>query len=60
MSLGLLIAIGLVVAFVWTQVHAYLGSRAEFAACAGRVHSVPPERWHGGNAPPLRMGRGCP
>lgn len=53
-SLTALIVLAVAVAFFWTQIYAYLGARHAAAACAALIHPVPPERWHGGNAPPSR------
>lgn len=38
----------------------YLAFHGQVTACAAKIDPVPPEKWHGGNAPKVPSRTGCP
>lgn len=56
---GLVLAV-LATASVVLTVIGIVQARERFARdCAPHIHSVPPEKWHGGVPPKVRMPKGC-
>lgn len=56
---GFVAAILVAAAAVLTVSHVVQERQRILSDCAPHIHSVPPEKWHGGNAPPVRMPKGC-
>lgn len=59
----LIVVAGVVALFVaWgvSSVVHYLDFHARVTRCADRIDPVPPEKWHGGNAPRVPSRAGCP
>lgn len=55
--LFLIVLAGVTIALIFGSV---IHARQQFARdCAPHIHPVAPEKWHGGNAPKLRLPKGC-